>query len=606
MTARTAATAALVVVLGLLLGLTGTAQFSTASFTSRSANPQSTVRAAADWTPPKVALTAPASTVTGTVTLSATATDAESGIAGVEIQYQPSTGGTWETVCTVTASPYSCAWTTSTVADGSYALRAVATDKAGYSAISSSASSLVANSSTVFLADPGDVLRGSVQLTATVVHSGSTVPAVRFEYFAIGVTGAKWTTACAAQTGQYSCSWSTTTVSSGDYDLRAVAVSGSGNSATTSYSAIRADVLIDNTAPTPVTMTDPGSPLSGTRTFAATAADAHSGIGQVVLQYASAGSTSYQQLCVITEEPYSCRFDTTRLDNGTYSFRAVATDAAGNTTTSAAVTNRAVDNTVSSVSLEDPGAYLSGVKTLTAVANSTAGVQSLQIQYARTGSSTFTTICTDTTAPYTCDWTTTGVTDGSYDLRAVLKDAQNRETVSALVTARQVDNAPLRGADVQTANGSTTAGRLDARDSITYTYTGQIAPSSVTPGWDGTQAVPVVLTLNGTSTGSVLTVGRTGSAVNLGSVNLRQTYIRSGRTATFNATMTMSTVVVNGVTRSTVTVTLGAATSGSGSLRTVSTGAAMVWTPSAAAVDLAGKPSSTSPVTETGALDREF
>ena len=114
----------------------------------------------------------------------------------------------------------------------------------------------------------------------------------------------------------------------------------------------------------------------------------------------------------------------------------------------------------------------------------------------------------------------------------------------------------------------------------------------------------MVVTLNGTSTGSVLTVGRTGSAVNLGSVNLRQTYIRSGRTATFNATMTKSTVVVNGVTRSTVTVTLGAATSGS--LRTVSTGAAMVWTPSAAVVDLAGKPSSTSPVTETGALDREF
>lgn len=605
MTARTAATAALVVVLGLLLGLTGTTQFSTASFTSRSANPQSTVRSAADWTPPKVALTAPASTVTGTATLSATATDAESGIAGVEIQYQPSAGGTWETVCTVTASPYSCAWTTSTVADGSYALRAVATDKAGYSATSSSASTLVANSSTVFLADPGDVLRGSVQLTATVVHSGSTVPAVRFEYFATGVTGAKWTTACTAQTGQHSCSWSTTTVPSGDYDLQAVAVSGSGNSATTNYSATRADILVDNTAPT-VTMTDPGSPLSGTRTFAATAADAHSGIGQVVLQYASAGSTSYQQLCVVTEEPYSCRSDTTRLANGTYSFRAVAADAAGNTTTSAAVTNRAVDNTVSSVSLEDPGAYLSGVETLTAIANSTTGINSVQIQYAPAKGSTFTTICTDTTAPYSCDWGTTGVADGAYDLRAVLKDAQGRETLSALVTARQVDNAPLRGADVQTANGGTTAGRLDARDGITYTYTGQVAPASVTPGWDGTQAVPVVVTLSGTSTGSVLTVGRTGSAVNLGSVNLRQTYIRSGRTATFNAMMTTSTVVVNGVARSTVTVTLGAATSGSGSLRTVSTGAAMVWTPSAAVVDLAGKPSSTSPVTETGALDREF
>ncbi|MFE7631624.1 Ig-like domain-containing protein [Kocuria sp. NPDC057446] len=605
MTARTAATAVLVVVLGLLLGLSGTAEFSSASFTSRTANPQSTVRAAADWTPPTTSLTSPGATVTGSVVLTASAADAESGIAVVEIQVQPAAGGTWQSVCRLTATPFSCTWSTTTVPDGSYALRAVATDRAGYSTVSSSVSTIVANSSTVFLADPGDVLRGSAQLTATVLHSGTAAPAVRFEYFAIGVAGAKWTTACTAQTGQYSCSWSTTTVSSGDYDLRAVAVSGTGNSTTTSYSATRADVLVDNTAPA-VTMTDPGSPLSGTRTFAATATDPHSGIAQVVLQYAPTGSTVYQQLCVVAEEPYSCRYDTTRLGNGTYSFRAVATDAAGNTTTSGAVNNRTVDNTVSSVSLEDPGAYLSGVETLTAVANSTAGIQSVQIQYAPTGGSTFTTICSDTTGPYTCDWTTTAVADGAYDLRAVLTDGSGKVTTSAVVAGRHVDNAPLRGADVQTANGGTTIGRLDARDSITYTYTGQVAPSSVAPGWDGTQALPVVVTLNGTTNGSVLTVGRTGGAVNLGPVNLRQTYIRSGRTATFEATMTKSTAVVNGVPRSTITVTLGAATGGAGQLRTTSTAASMVWTPSAAVVDLAGKPCSTSPVTETGALDREF
>lgn len=604
MTARTAATAALVVVLGLLLGLAGTAEFSSASLTSRSANPQSTVRAAADWTVPTVSLAAPGSTVTGAVTLTASAADSESGIAAVEIQLQPAAGGTWETVCRVTATPYSCSWSTTAVPDGSYILRAVATDRAGYSAASSTVSTLVANRSSVFLADPGNTLRGTVQLAATVLHSGSTVPTVRFEYAAAGGAGG-WKTACTALGGQYSCAWSTTAVPSGDYDLRAVAVSGTGNSATTSYSAVLPDVLVDNTAPT-VTMTDPGTPLSGTRTFAATAADADSGVARVVLQYAASGTTGYQDLCTVTDEPYGCRYDTTRLANGTYAFRAVATDAAGNSTTSGAVTGRTVDNTVSSVSVEDPGAYLSGVVALTAVANSTAGVQSVQLQYAPAKGTAFTTICTDTTAPYTCDWTTTVLADGPYDLRAVLRDAQGRETVSALVTARQVDNAPLRGADVQTANGGTTAGRLDARDSITYTYTGEVVPSSVTAGWDGRQGLPVVVTLNGTSSGSVLTVGRTGGTVNLGSVNLRQTYIRTNRTATFNATMTKSTAVVDGTARSTITITLGAAAGGAGQLRTTSTTAAMVWTPSAAVADLAGKPCSTSPVTETGVPDREF
>ena len=89
-------------------------------------------------------------------------------------------------------------------------------------------------------------------------------------------------------------------------------------------------------APT-VTMTDPGSPLSGTRTFAATAADAHSGLATVEIQYAASGTSTWKSLCTIEAEPWSCRAATNDLANGTYSFRAIATDEAGNATTSAAV-----------------------------------------------------------------------------------------------------------------------------------------------------------------------------------------------------------------------------------------------------------------------------
>ena len=70
----------------------------------------------------------------------------------------------------------------------------------------------------------------------------------------------------------------------------------------------------------------------------------------------------------MTSAPWSCRYDTTALTGGTYAFRAVATDAAGLQTTSTTVANRVVDNTVSSVSLADPGQYLTGTVTLTAAA----------------------------------------------------------------------------------------------------------------------------------------------------------------------------------------------------------------------------------------------
>jgi hypothetical protein len=54
-----------------------------------------------------------------------------------------------------------------------------------------------------------------------------------------------------------------------------------------------------------------------------------------------------------------------------------------------------------------------------------------------------------------------------------------------------------------------------------------------------------------------------------------------------------------------VTITLGAVSIGSG-LRTQTSPTTLKWTPSAAATDVAGNPSSASLVTETGTADKDF
>ena len=579
-------------------------QLSGATFTARTTN-TATVRAAVDWTPPAVSLTHPGSPVKDTVTLSATASDGETGVKDVVFQVYSATGG-WTTLCTVTAAPYTCAWNTKTVADGSYSLRATATDNAGYSTTSAVVTTSVINTFTVVLSDPGDVVRGTVQLTTTLHNQGSSTYTVTVEYAPAGTTTWKaLTSACTNLSSPYTCSWNTTGLASGDYDLRAKAVSGS----TTTYSAVVSDVMVDNTLPT-VTMVDPGSPLSGTRTFAATATDAHSGVAQVVIQYALKGTSSWQALCTVTVEPYSCRVATTTLADGTYSFRAVATDVAGNSTTSAEVTNRVVDNTVSAVSLEDPGAYLSGTVTLVANATSTAGVSSVRIQRASNGTTTWTDVCTVTTSPYQCAWDTTTVADGLYDLRAVLVDGTGATTISTVVTARRVDNTPLRGYDVQTANGGSAPGKAENGDLVTFTYTDVVDLTTVSPGWNGSALGVTVRLRDGgvlglTGKNDTLDVLRTGSSVNLGSVNLKEDYIKGGKTATFAATMTASTTTVNGVPATMVTVRVGALASGGG-LRTVSNPTTMVWSPLAAVKDLFGVASSTAPITELGVLDREF
>lgn len=575
-----------------------TSAFSTAAFTSATTN-TGTVRAAADWTPPTVTMVNPGSPLKGTVNVTATAADAETGVASVAIQHLAPGTSSWVTICTDTTAPYSCSWDTTLRADGGYSLRAIATDRADYTTTSAAVTTSVANTIVVSLSDPGEAVRGSVPLTVSLGNAGNTNYAVRIEY-AVADSG-NWRTLCSAA----SCTWNTTGFANDFYDLRAAATANGS----TTFSEVVEGVLVDNLAPT-VTLADPGSPLSGVRTFAATAADTHSGVDQVAIQYAANGTSTWTTLCTVGE-PFSCRYDTTRIPDATYSFRAVATDNAGNTTTSATVANRVVNNVVASVSMEDPGAILSGAVPLTANGSSSAGISSVRIQIAPAGTTGWTTLCTVAAAPFTCSWNSATVADGLYDFRAVMTDRASRETVSATVTGRRVDNTPLRGVDIQSANGGSTTGRMEAGDTMTFTYSDRVNPSSLISGWNGSALAVTLRARDGNllglgNSGDTVDVIRNGALVNLGSVNLRQNFIRSNATVSFNATLTATTVTTNGVPRTVVTVVLGPVASGSGSIRTASAAAAMIWTPSSNAADLSGSRSSTAPATESGTLDRDF
>jgi chitinase len=599
-------------VLAGLVGAFGMPSFSTALFTSTS-TATGTVRAAADWTPPTVTVTSPGVSVAGTVTIAATAADGETGVQSVTIQVQPAGGATWTTLCTDTTAPYSCAWTTTGLPDGPYDIRARATDGAGYTSTSASVRTTVANTVTAVLTPPDDVVRGAVPLQASVFGTGTASYTVTIEWTVAGGTQWRSVAGCTTLPSPYTCTWGTTAFANGDYDLRAVAVITGGTGSSPRYvSAVVTDITVDNLAPT-VTMTDPGSPLSGTRTFAATAGDAHSGVDQVVIQAAPTGSTSFTTLCTVTSEPFSCRVDTRTLTDGSYSLRAVATDVAGNTTTSATVGNRLVDNIVSSVLMDDPGAFLSGTVTLLADAASAAGVTSVRIQRAAAGTTTWQDVCTDTTAPYSCGWDTTTVADGPYDLRAVLLDGTGAETVSSVVAGRQVDNSPLRSVDVQTVNGEGTPGRPDAGDVISLTYNDLAALGTITPGWSG-GPVPVTVRLrDGNAPGlalgpkrDVLDVQRAGSSVSLGTVQLNQDYVKTQKATVFTATMTATTVTVAGVPATQVVLVLGSAASGAANVKTVSATSTMTWQPVSGVTDTLGRAASTASVNEGGAADREF
>ncbi len=98
----------------------------------------------ADTTPPTVSMTAPTAgaTVTGTVTVSASASD-NVGVASVQFKLDGVNLG-----AEVTAAPYSVSWDTTTAPDGTHRLTAVARDAAGNSATSVPVNVTVSNGTT--------------------------------------------------------------------------------------------------------------------------------------------------------------------------------------------------------------------------------------------------------------------------------------------------------------------------------------------------------------------------------------------------------------------------------------------------------------------------
>jgi hypothetical protein len=536
-----------------------------------------------DNTAPTTALTDPGTPLTGAKTLTATASDAGSGLASIVLQYRAPGASTWTTICAAAT----CSLNTATLADGSYDLRSLATDAAGNTSTSTASARIVDNTAPTATLSVPATARGTFTLAAaTGDGNGSGVASVLYQMRPTGTTA--WSTACTAATAPFSCTGDTTGIPDGSYDVRAIATDGAGFATTTAATTTR----LDNTAPA-ATLTDPGTPLSGTVTLSATATDA-GGMANVTFAGAPAGTSTWTTICTDATSSYSCSWSTAGVADGLYDIRAVATDAAGNTTTST-VTSRRVDNNGPTVAVTDPGSPIRNTTAIAATASDPAGVASVTIQRKLSAGSTWTTVCTDATSPYSCPLS--GLANGTYDFRAQATDTVGHTSTSATLAARTIDTTAPTAANIQAVNGGTgTPGKLDAGDVITFSFSEPMAAASILTGWTGTStAVNVRVTDGGASLDTLAIYDTTNTTkLNLGDVALKANRTAGG--ARFAATMTLS--------GSTVTVTVGNLISGGSTSSTSTT--PMVWTPSTAATDLAGNAMAPTAVTETGTGDVDF
>src|SRR5262249_4172359 len=126
--------------------------------------------------------------------------------------------------------------------------------------------------------------------------------------------------------------------------------------------------------------------------------------------------------------------DTTDLVDGLYDLRVFVTDVAGNTQT-AEVTGRRVDNTNPVVSLTSPGDDVRATVALTANASdSGSGMAAVAYQYSPAGQNDW--------HATPALWSTTGIDDGLYDLRARATDNAGNTATSSTVAGVRVDNTP--------------------------------------------------------------------------------------------------------------------------------------------------------------------
>ena len=333
------------------------------------------------------------------------------------------------------------------------------------------------------MTSPAAYLAGSVTLASTAADTGgSGVASVQYQY---RLGAGAWTNACSSSTTPFSCGFNTTSVADGLYDFQAIVTDNVGRSAT---STVVTNRRIDNTNPITATLTTTvGTNLSGNVTFNGAAADnaGGSGIASWKVQTSPTGTNTWTDLCTDAATPFTtCTGNVDGLADGAYDFRAVATDLAGNTLGSTVQTNRRVDTDgpVTSVTTPTAGTRVSGNVTLTAAAVDPVGVASVQFQVFYLG--VWFTFCTDYSASYSCTGDSTQVADGTYQVRVVATDTLGHATNSASTTLI-IDNTDPSATGIDSASAGAQDGRIDANDTITFTWSEPMAPASILTGWAG-------------------------------------------------------------------------------------------------------------------------
>ncbi len=340
-------------------------------------------------------------------------------------------------------SPYTFAWTTTSEAEGPHTFISKAYDAAGNVGTSSAIVLNVDNTGPAAnITGPanGAIVQGTTVAISANASDSSGLQKVDFYYDSNSLVGTD-------TSAPFTLNWDTSTVSNGTHNLYVVATDTAGNSNTSALIS----VIVDNAPPT-VALTDPanGAAVTGVINFAVNVAD---DVGVQKVQYYR---DSNVLLGTSLSAPFNFSWDSTTVTTGTHTLFAVATDTAGNTATSTAI-SVTVDRTLPTVSMTAPssGALLSGTAvSLSATASDNVGIS--RVDFYRDSN---VLLGTDNTSPYGISWNSTSTTSGAHTIFAIATDTVGNTKTSSVVSVT-VDNTGPTVSISEPANGAFLSGTV--------------------------------------------------------------------------------------------------------------------------------------------------